>query len=68
MVRHLWVCFLLSSQDLALGLQPVIKGTLANALFVDLVGSNGSPFVKIFGRCRLRSLSTAAWRTLLWRT
>lgn len=35
-------------QDFPFGLKPVIKGALADALFVDLVGAHGNPFVEIF--------------------
>ena len=51
----------LVSQDFPLGLKPVIKGALADASLVDLVGTLGDPFVKIFGRQRRsRPLCSAA--------
>ena len=52
-MRHVSIpCFLLS-EDLLLRLKPVIKRTLTDASFVDLVGSCGDPFVEIYrhGRC-----------------
>jgi hypothetical protein len=52
----------LRPQYFALGREPVIQGTLADASLVELVGSPGDPFVKIFGRQgRLKSLFGTAW-------
>ena len=49
-------------EDFPLRLKPVIKGTLAGALFVDLAGSRLDPCVEIFrqGRCGRIGLRAAS--------